>query len=144
VACSAGTRASHNAARTGSASGGRNRLATTTPSIMSASTATHGRPRSRTETTGDSAPSGPRRRRSDRSTPTSRGGDRKPGTSWPMAITVAPMTRTASARSMPDARSPFSGATCWPSACWPSGRDALERGWDERCEVEGRDGRGMW
>ena len=65
---------SHNSRRSRSATGGCNRLATTTPSIMSATTATRGRPFTRTATVTKSPD-----RRNDRSTPTMRGGHRNPG-----------------------------------------------------------------
>ena len=95
----------HNSVRTRSASGGVSSLAATTPSIMSASTAAHGRPFTRTDTTAEMpAPDGERRRRMDLSTPTRRGGDRKPGASNPIAFTVDPITRTAPARSRAEER----------------------------------------
>ncbi len=71
--------AAHISVRRRSARGGVKRLATTTPSIMSATTAAHGRPRTATAT--ETAP--PAKRRTLRSTPTSRGGERNEGATWP-------------------------------------------------------------
>ena len=68
-------------------------LATITPSIMSPSTTGHGRPRTRTDTTGP-----PERRRSVRSTPTNRGGHRKPGVTRPRRRASRASTRAASAK----------------------------------------------
>jgi hypothetical protein len=79
--------------RTLAASDPTRRLAATTPSIMSASTATQGRPFSRIETT--AAPSA--RRRNVRSTSTRRGGLRKPGTSSPSRRATRPSVRAAAA-----------------------------------------------
>ena len=69
-------------------------LATTTPSTMSASTATQGRPRRRTDTV--AAPSG--RRRMERSTPTSRGGLRNAGTASPRRRAAWARLRAAAAK----------------------------------------------
>ena len=90
--------------RTRSASGGTSSLATTTPSIMSASTASRGRPFTRIDTTG-SAPAAPPartgRRRMLRSTPTRRGGQRKLGATSDRcaAARVAPGRRVRIRRS---------------------------------------------
>ncbi len=73
------SRAAHRAVRTRVASGPASWLATTTPSTMSASTAAHGRSRTRTETVNPPSP----RRRNVRSAPIRRGGLRNPGTTRP-------------------------------------------------------------
>ncbi len=70
--------ASHSSVRTRSACGGTSRLARTTPSIMSATTAGHGRPFTCTATT---APADVRRIL--RCAPTTRGGQRNPGATKP-------------------------------------------------------------
>ncbi len=92
--------ASHSAARTRSARAPVRRLATTTPSIMSASTAFRGRPRNRTDTSGD-----PARRRIDRSRSARRGGLAKSGTTRSLSRAARPSERAVDAKSselMPD------------------------------------------
>ena len=70
------------------------RLTATTPSIMSATTAAHGRPRTRTDTTPPWAC-----RRTVRSRPTSRGGVRKVGAANPNRRAAAASARAAVAKS---------------------------------------------
>ena len=82
--------ARHRSARSRSAWGEVRQLAMITPSIMSASTAGHGRPRTRTAIT---APPG--RRRMVRSTPTNRGGHRKPGATSRRRRASRPSSRAA-------------------------------------------------
>ena len=103
---------SHRADLARSASGATRPLATTTPSTMSARTAGQGRSRTRTETTaGAAAPVVDRRRRTLRSTPTNRGGERNPGASRPIDRATEPSTFTAPANSrLPD---PPAGAARW-------------------------------
>ena len=84
--------ASHNAARARSALAPDRPFATTTPSIMSATTADHGRPRSATATVGT-----PPRRRSVRWTPSSPGGERNPGTTRERNLAACPRERAAAA-----------------------------------------------
>ena len=74
--------------------GGCNWLVTITPSIMSPTMAAHGRPLSCTATTAPLAT-----RRSERSTPTIRGGQRKLGATNPRRRTSRPIVRAAWAKS---------------------------------------------
>jgi len=85
----------HNMVRTRSASGGVRLFNTTTPSIMSLTAAVNGRSVRRTATT---PPIPPGARRTVRSTPTTRGGHRKPGTIRPAACTASERTRAAEAK----------------------------------------------
>ena len=79
--------------RTRAASCGGSSLARTTPSIMSATTAGHERPRLRTDTSAE--PSAPRR--IVRSTPATRGGVRNDGTCNPNDVAATVRRRPASA-----------------------------------------------
>ena len=85
--------AAHRAPRRRSASGPSNRLAATTPSIMSASTAAQGRPRTRTATCAPWS-----NRRSERSAPHSLGGLRNPGASSRRERASRARTRAADAK----------------------------------------------
>ena len=84
--------ASHNAARARSALAPASPLAATTPSIMSATTADHGRPFRWTATVGT-----PPRNRSVRCTPSNPGGDRNPGTTRERKRAACPRERAAAA-----------------------------------------------
>ena len=87
--------ACHSSARRRSDRGGCSWLVTITPSIMSPTIAAHGRPFSCTATTAPFAT-----RRSERSTPAMRGGQRKPGATNPRRRTSRPMVRAAWAKSI--------------------------------------------
>ena len=84
--------ASHNAARARSALAPASPFAATTPSIMSATTADHGRPFSWTATVGT-----PPRNRSVRCTSANPGGDRNPGTTRERRRAACPRERAAAA-----------------------------------------------
>ena len=84
--------ASHSAARARSALAPASPLAATTPSIMSATTADHGRPFSWTATVGT-----PPRNRSVRCTSANPGGDRNPGTTRERRRAACPRERAAAA-----------------------------------------------
>ena len=86
--------ACHSSARRRSDRGGCSWLVTITPSIMSPTIAAHGRPFSCTEMTAPLAT-----RRSERSTPAIRGGQRNPGATKPRRRTSRPMVRAALAKS---------------------------------------------
>ncbi len=95
---------SHSADLARSAAGAQDRWRPRPPSTMSASTAGHGRSRTRIETTrGSAAPEVDRRRRTLRSTPTRRGGERNPGASRPIDRAAlrapSPPPRTRDSRS---------------------------------------------
>ncbi len=83
------------AARIWSARAPDRRLATTTPSIMSASTAAHGRPRNTIDTVAR-----PRRHLIVREQPSRRGGDVNDGTSNPRRRAARPISRAAPANRM--------------------------------------------
>src|SRR4051794_17510366 len=85
--------AAHIAPRTRTAGAPVSWLATMTPSIMSAATATHGLPRTRIDT---APPRSERCRRIDRSTPTRRGGQRNDGDTKPLARHTRASDRAAS------------------------------------------------